>query len=135
MLDSVKSDYFKAKIDQAGNNRLFKTDDRLFTLGSPVSPTIYDSLVSLSENINDFYVQRIRNLRNELGGISKDHALPVADDPVGCSHLLSQFEIFSCDTVKHIIRSLSSTNSYSKESPRRHRPSYNSYCQRIFNLW
>ena len=27
MLDSVKSDYFKAKIDQAGNRRLFKPVD------------------------------------------------------------------------------------------------------------
>ena len=41
MLDSVKSDYFKAKIDKAGNHRLFKTVDRLFTSGSPVLPTIY----------------------------------------------------------------------------------------------
>ena len=50
MLDSVKSDYFKAKIDQAGNRRLFKPVDWLFTLGSPGLPTIYDSLDSLSKN-------------------------------------------------------------------------------------
>ena len=88
-----KSDYFKAKIDKADNRRLFKTVDRLFTSGLPVSPTIYNSLDSLSENFNDFYVQRIRNLRNELEGISKDHAIPVANDSVRCFHLFSQFEI------------------------------------------
>ena len=66
MLDSVKSDYFKAKIDQAGNHKLFKTVERLFTSGSPVLPTINDSLESSPENFNDFHVQRIRNLRNEL---------------------------------------------------------------------
>ena len=85
MLDSVKSDYVKAKVYQAGNDRLFKPVDRLF-----------------------FYVQRIRNLGNELQGISKDHAISVANDSVRCSHLFSQFEIFICDTVKQIIRSLSS---------------------------
>ena len=47
MIDSVKSDYFRAKIDQAGNHRLFKPVDWLFTLGSPVLPTIYDSLNSM----------------------------------------------------------------------------------------
>ena len=88
-----KSDYFKAKIDKVDNHRLFKTVDRLFTSGLPVSPTIYNSLDSLSENFNDFYVQRIRNLRNELEGISKDHAIPVANDSVRCFHLFSQFEI------------------------------------------
>ena len=107
MLDSVKSDYFKAKIDQAGNHKLFKTVDRLFTSGSPVLPTICNSLDSLSENFNDFYVQRIRHLRGELEGISKDHAIPVNNDSVICFHLFSQFEL-SCDTVKQIIRSLSS---------------------------
>ena len=101
-----KSDYFKAKIDKAGNHRLFKTVDRLFTSGLPDLPTIYNSLDSLSENLNDFYVQRIRNLRNELEGISKDHVIPVANDSVRCFYLFSQFEIFSCDTVKQIIRSL-----------------------------
>ena len=60
MLDSVESDYFKAKIDQAGNHRLFKTVDRPFTSGSLVLPTIYDSLDSWAKNFNDFYVQRIR---------------------------------------------------------------------------
>ena len=103
-----KSDYFKAKIDKAGNHRLFKTVDRLFISGLPDLPTIYNSLDSLSENLNDFYVQRIRNLRNELEGISKDHVIPVANDSVRCFYLFSQFEIFSCDTVKQIIRSLSS---------------------------
>ena len=93
MLDSVKSDYFKAKIDKAGNQRLFKTVDRQFTSGSPVLPTIYNSLDSLSEHLNDFYVQRIRNLRSELEGISNDHAIPVANDSVRCFHLFSQFEI------------------------------------------
>ena len=64
----------------------------------------------MSENVNDSYVQRIRNLRNELEGISRDHAIPVANDSVGCSHLFLQFEIFSCDTVKQkqTIRSVSS---------------------------
>ena len=90
MLDS---DYFKDKIDKAGNHRLFKTVDRQFTTGSPVLPTIYNSLDSLSENLNDFYVQRIRNLRSELEGISNDHAIPVANDSVRCFHLFSQFEI------------------------------------------
>ena len=84
-----KSDYFKAKIDKAGNHRLFKTVDRLFTSGLPVLPTIYNSLDSLSENLNDFYVQRIRNLRSELEGICKDHAIPVANDSVRCFHLFS----------------------------------------------
>ena len=35
MLDSVKSDYFKAKIDKAGNHRLFKTVDRQFMWSFP----------------------------------------------------------------------------------------------------
>ena len=30
--------------------------------------------------------------------ISKDHAIPVANDSVRCFHLFSQFQIFSCDT-------------------------------------
>ena len=141
-LDSVKSDYFKAKIDQAGNHKPFKTVDRLFTSGSLVLPTINDSLESSSENFNDFHVQRIRNLRNELEGISKDHAIPVANDSVGCSHLFSQFEIFSCDTVKQIIRSLSGKSCSLDPVPthilKNHLDSIgpvNSYCQRIFNLW
>ena len=100
MLDSVKSDYFKAKIDKAGNHRLFKTVDRLFTSGLPVLLTIYNSLDSLSENFNDFYVQRIRNLRSELEGISKDHAIPVANDSVRCFHLFSQFEISSLVVIR-----------------------------------
>ena len=108
MLDSVKSDYFKAKIDKAGNHRLFKTVNRLFTSGLPVLPTIYNPLDSLSENFNDFYVQRIRNLRSELEGISKDHAIPIANDSVRCFPFFSQFGIFSCDTVKQMIRSVSS---------------------------
>ena len=54
MLDSVKSDYVKAKVDQAGNDRLFKPVDRLFTSGSPVLPTIYDSQDSLSEILMTF---------------------------------------------------------------------------------
>ena len=62
----------------------------------------------MSEKFNDFYVQRIRDLRNELEGISKDHAIPVANDSGRCSHLSSQFGILSCHTVKQIIRSLSS---------------------------
>ena len=107
MLDSVKWDYFKAKIDKAGNHRLFKTVDRQFTSGSPVLPTIYNSLDSLSANLNDFYVQRIRKLRSELEGISNDHAIPVANDSVICFHLFSQFEL-SCYTGKQMIRSLSS---------------------------
>ena len=68
MLDSVKSDYFKAKIHQAGNHKLFKTVEQLFTSGSPVLPTINDSLESSPENFNDFHVQRIRNLRNDVMG-------------------------------------------------------------------
>ena len=48
MLDSVKLGYFKAKIDQVGNYRLFKTVHRLFTSGSPVLQNIYDSLESLA---------------------------------------------------------------------------------------
>ena len=48
MLDSVKLGYFKAKIDQVGNHRLFKTVHRLFTSGSPVLQDIYDSLESLA---------------------------------------------------------------------------------------
>ena len=71
-------------------------------------PTFQNSLDSLSENLNDFYGQGIRNLRGELEGISKDHAIPVANDSIRCFHLFSQFEIFSCDTFKQIIRSLSS---------------------------
>ena len=71
-------------------------------------PTFQNSLDSLSENLNDFYGQRIRNLRGELEGISKDHAIPEANDSIRCFHLFSQFEIFSCDTFKQIIRSLSS---------------------------
>ena len=93
MLDSVKSDYFKAKIDQVGSHRLFKTiidcssqDHRFY------HATIYDSLDSLSENFNYSYVPRIRNLRSELEGISKYHAIPVANDSVRCSHLFSKFD-------------------------------------------
>ena len=121
-----KSDYFKAKIDKVDNHRLFKTVDRLFTSGLPVSPTIYNSLDSLSENFNDFYVQRIRNLRNELEGISKDHAIPVANDSVRCFHLFSQFEIWSLVVIRlnklsdHFrVRLVHSTQhkSSSKESP------------------
>ena len=97
MLDSVKSDYFKAKIDQVGNHRLFKTiidcspqDHRFY------HATIYDSLDSLSENFNYSYVPRIRNLRSELEGISKYHAIPVANDSVRCSHLFSKFDSLMC---------------------------------------
>ena len=49
MLDSVKSDYFKAKIDQVGNHRLFKTIIDCLPQDHSVLPTIYDSLDSLSE--------------------------------------------------------------------------------------
>ena len=132
MLDSVKSDYFKAKIDQAGNHKLFKTVDRLFTSGSPILPTI-----KRFSGILVFHVQR-----NELEGISKDHAIPVANDSVGCSHLFSQFEIFSCDTVKQIIRSLSSKSCSLDPVPthilKNHLDAIgpvNSCCQQIFNLW
>lgn len=105
-------------------------------------PKFQNSLDSLSENLNDFYGQRIRNLRGELEGISKDHAIPVANDSVGCSHLFSQFEIFSCDTVKQIIRSLSSKSCSLDPVPthilKNHLDAIgpvNSYCQQIFNLW
>ena len=49
MLDSVKLDYFKAKIDQVGNKRLFKTIIDCSPQDHSVLPTIYDSLDSLSE--------------------------------------------------------------------------------------
>ena len=49
MLDSVKSDYFKAKIGQVGNHRLFKTIIDCSPQDHPILPTIYDSLDSLSE--------------------------------------------------------------------------------------
>ena len=80
MLDSVKSDYFKAKIDQVGSHRLFKTIIDCSLQDHSVLPTIYDSLDSLSENFNDSYLPRIRNLRNELEGIAKYHAILVAND-------------------------------------------------------
>ena len=96
MLDSVKSDYFKAKIDQVGNHRLFKTIIDCSPQDHPVLSTIYDSLDSLSENFNDSYVPRIRNLRNELEGISKYHAILVANDSVRCSHLFPKFDSLLC---------------------------------------
>ena len=89
------------------------------------------------KNFNDFHVQR-----NELEGISKDHAIPAANDSVGCSHLFSQFEIFSCDMVKQIIRSLLSKSCSLDPVPthilKNHLDAIgpvNSYCQQISNLW
>ena len=136
-----KSDYFKAKIDKAGNHRLFKTVDRLFTSGRFCQLSIILWIPCLTIWMT-LYVQRIRNLRSELEGISEDHVIPVANGSVRCFHLFSQFEIFSCDTVKQIIRSLSSKSCSLDPVPshllknfsRRHRSSYNSYCQRIFKL-
>ena len=53
-------------------------------------------LDSLSENFNYSYAPRIRNLRSELEGISKYHAIPVANDSVRCCHLFSKFDSLMC---------------------------------------
>ena len=96
MLDSVKSDYFKAKIDQVGNHRLFKTIIDCSPQDHRFSNHLWFSGFLVWKFQWLLYVPRIRNLRSELQGISKDHAIPVANDSVRCSHLFSKFDSLLC---------------------------------------
>lgn len=65
MLEKYKIDYYKDKIKQADNNKLFRLVENLFQKNNKVLPS-HTSQKVLAVEFNNFFTNKIRHIRNEL---------------------------------------------------------------------
>ena len=87
--------------------KLFQIIDKLFQSGSTARPS-YSSLESLVENINDFFIRKIKSQMNFRNGVVNH--LMQSQSP----SLPQQFNLIpvSCSTVNNTIQSLSTKTGF-----------------------
>jgi hypothetical protein len=105
LLETSKCSFYKSKIEQKDRNQLFRLVDGFFTTNKPVLPT-YNSLDQLAEDFNDFFINKIRDIRMELfdsSTIQPHHSME--QRILHCE--FSEFILPSKDCIKDIISSFS----------------------------
>ena len=61
LIETTKAHFYKSKIEHTNRNQLFRLIDGFFMIKNTVLPT-YDSLEQLTEDFNDFFINKINRL-------------------------------------------------------------------------
>ena len=69
LIETTKAYFYKSKIEHTNRNQLFGLIDGFFMIKNTVLLT-YDSLEQLTEDFNDFFINKIRDIRKELSDSS-----------------------------------------------------------------
>ena len=69
LIETTKAHFYKSKIEHTNWNQLFRLIDGFFMIKNTALPT-YDSLEQLTEEFNNFFINKIRDIRKELSDSS-----------------------------------------------------------------
>ena len=107
LIETTKAHFYKSKIEHTNRNQLFRLIDGFFMIKNTVLPP-YDSLEQLTEDFNDFFINKIRDIRKELSDSSDNTQLYHNTEKRNIHCELSEFIPPSNKNVKDIITSFSS---------------------------
>ena len=102
----TKTHFYKSKIEHTNRNQLFRLIDGFFMLKNTVLPT-YDSLEQLTEDFNNFFINKIRDIRKELSDFSDNTQLLHNMEKRNINCELSEFIPPSNKNIKDVITSFS----------------------------
>ena len=63
LIETTKTHFYKSKIEHTNRNQLFRLIDGFFVIKNTALPT-YDSLEQLTEDFNNFFINKIRDIRH-----------------------------------------------------------------------
>lgn len=109
LLDEAKTSHYKSIIDNCSRNQLYKITDNFFILNNN-NVSMDGSIEHLVEKFNDFFIQKIVNIRNELSEVMPQPRADILDAsrPSSPRCQFSAFEAVSCSTLHDLILSLPS---------------------------
>lgn len=103
-LNSAKADYYSTLIKDADQSKLFSVIDNLFKV-KPVPPLpSYESLHSLAEDFNNFFVTKTQVLRDNLqkSGLNSLN-MSIMPNSSPCQFSFAEFDAVSENSVKDLI--------------------------------
>ena len=106
LIETTKTHFFKSKIEHTSRNQLFRLIDGLFMIKNTVLPT-YDSLEQLTEDFNNFFINKIRDTRKEPSDSSDNIQLLHNMEKRNIHCELSEFIPPSNKNIKDVITSFS----------------------------
>lgn len=74
LIETTKAHFYKSKIEHTNQNQLFRLIDGFFMIKNTLLPTC-DSLEQLTEDFNNFFINKIRDIRKELSDSSDNTQL------------------------------------------------------------
>ena len=121
LIENAKKQYYSGKIRLADQKSTFKLAASLLHKHSGMSLPLYDLAQELASRFNDYFVQKIVNLRDDLklimanlppamGNITDAESLPLSDHPLITDAVLHTFSPTTDEEIKKIIMSTKATH-------------------------
>jgi hypothetical protein len=101
LLQSTKTKYYKSLIDDADQTKLFKMIGQMFITKRSTPLPVHDSLVSLVEEFNNYFITKIENLRSSLQSTVAPQLNAIVEEK--CSSSFTVFKPVLVETVDTII--------------------------------
>ncbi|XP_022778991.1 uncharacterized protein LOC111320602 [Stylophora pistillata] len=112
LIETTKMHFYKSRIEQTDRNQLFRLIDGFFKIKNTALPT-YDSLKQLTEDFNNFFINKIRDIHKELSDLSNNTHLLHNMEKRNIHCELSEFIPPSNKNTKDVMMSFSNkTNTY-----------------------
>ena len=106
LIETTKAHFYKSKIEHSNRNQLFRRIDGFFMIKNTVLPS-YDSLGQLTEDFNNFFINKIGDIRKELSDSSDSTQLLYNMEKINIHCELSEFIPPSNENIKDVITSFS----------------------------
>ena len=103
-INSVKSDYYKAQISRSIQSQLFHMIDGLFKVKAVPPLPSHESLHSLAEDFSNFFVSKIKKLKDDLRSsslASMELSIKITSSP--CQSSFSEFTKISENYTREVV--------------------------------